>query len=168
MNRRAQNGKRQQQDISKPVSVDDDIDETFHFEADETLAETTNAFRYLTCPRCQNKRLQEVITSGSRLKECPHCRGMWFNLNELEKALGHGLKLTWHKDATPPEIDTVRKPLCPICQTRLVQIKSLEIPDLKVWACTVCQGRWADGVEITKLQKRGLLSSIKEFVMRLF
>lgn len=160
MDRRTQNTKR--------LQVDNDGNEPVYFDHEEDITENTNAFRYLSCPSCQNKRLQEIVTSGSRLKQCPHCQGVWFNLNELEKVLGHGFKLTWHKDTTLPEIDTAHKPSCPICQTQLVRIKSLEISNLVVWACQICQGRWVEGKEIANLQKRGLLSSIKEFVMRLF
>ncbi|MFC1524986.1 zf-TFIIB domain-containing protein [Planctomycetota bacterium] len=160
MSRRAQNNKR--------VQVTNDFDDGICFDHEENTVENTNVFRYLSCPCCQNKRLQDVVTAGSRLKQCPHCQGIWFNLNELERVLGDGLKLTWRKDNKASTTGTNHKPLCPICQTRLVRTKSLEISDLIVWACQVCQGRWVDGDEITKLQKRGLLSSIKEFVMRLF
>ena len=164
MSRHMQNMKR----ASKPYSVVDESEEEIYTEPDDNVSETTGVFHYLSCPRCQNKRLQEIITPGARLKQCPHCQGAWFNLNELEHALGQRLKFTWSKNEAHAEIDTNHKPLCPICQTRLVQIKSLEIPELVVWACLVCQGRWVDRNEIVKLQKRGLFSAVKEFVMRLF
>jgi Zn-finger nucleic acid-binding protein len=148
---------------------DDDIEEVIYTDtSEESVMDTTNVFQYLNCPRCQNKRLQDVVTSKTKLKQCPHCQGMWFNLNELEHALGRKVKFTWSKTPEAHHHNHMHKPSCPICQTHLVQIKSLEIPDLVVWACMVCQGRWVDGAEIIKLQKRGLLSALKEFVMRLF
>ncbi|MDI6788554.1 MAG: zf-TFIIB domain-containing protein, partial [Planctomycetota bacterium] len=40
------------------------------------------------CPRCNNEKLHQIITKTSRYRQCENCGGIWFNINELEKAVG--------------------------------------------------------------------------------
>lgn len=124
---------------------------------------------YLACPRCLDQKLEEMVTKESRFLQCAHCGGIWFGLNELEKALGKNVKFALPTGALPAEyVPRASKPLCPTCQANMVHIKALDIPDLGVEACLICQGRWLDGQEVSRLQNRGLLKQLKNFVMRLF
>lgn len=122
---------------------------------------------YLACPRC-NEQLTEVVSSDSRGKQCPHCGGIWFHLNELEKALGNDVRFVVPADAAVEIGAASTKSACPVCQAEMVRIKALNVSDVEVWACVICQGRWLNGTEVAKLQNRGFFIQIKNFVMRLF
>jgi Zn-finger nucleic acid-binding protein len=128
-----------------------------------------NIGSYLTCPRCLEEQLKEMVTPEVHYFQCSHCGGIWFGLNELEKALGKNAKFTMPSGVDATEyLPRAAKPACPVCQTALVRIKALDVPDLEVDACLVCQGRWVDGREISRHQKQGLFTHLKDFVMRLF
>ena len=125
---------------------------------------------YMTCPRCQSSRLENIISKETKYRQCADCGGIWFELNELERALGKRIKfivpdVPEHKNNY---VSHAYKALCPVCRTQLIHIKSIDIPELGVEACLVCQGRWVDGAEIKKLQDQGLLTQVKKLVMRLF
>lgn len=133
----------------------------------------------MTCPRCQSSKMEKVIvrhggsaegmTQESKYKQCTECGGIWFELNELERALGKKIQFGVPVAAkSNNNVSHAYKPFCPLCRTQLIHIKSLDVPELGVEACLICQGRWVDGAEIKKLQEHGFFKQVKSFVMRLF
>jgi Zn-finger nucleic acid-binding protein len=124
------------------------------------------AVTYFNCPHCQDQKLYETVTKNARYRQCEKCGGIWFNINELEKAVGDKIKFTVPQSATPQESSSQAK--CPACFTTMSAIRGLELPDVRVSACMICQGRWIEGTEVAKLQARGIFSQVKSFIMRLF
>lgn len=123
----------------------------------------------LLCPRCYTQKLQEVVTEdGAFFRQCLTCGGIWFGLNELEKALNNQTKFPQPTISlsTPPS--RKNKTICPVCQTILIQIKSLEIPNLVLYACTICQGRWIEGTDIKYLSNHNFFTRVKNFILNLF
>jgi uncharacterized protein len=134
--------------------------------AGEAENEETN---HMSCPRCKDKKLEKVVAKDARFKQCHHCGGSWFNLNELEKAIGKKIKFMLPSGTKASEAFSYsNKPICPTCHAPLIHIKSFDFAEIGIEACIICQGRWVDGTEIEKLQNRGLLTQVKNFVMRLF
>jgi uncharacterized protein len=124
------------------------------------------AVTYFNCPHCQDQKLYETVTKNTRYRQCEKCGGIWFNINELEKAVGDKIRFNMPQTANPQETTAPAK--CPACFTNMSTIRGLELPDIKVSACMICQGRWIDGSEVAKLQARGIFSQVKSFIMRLF
>ncbi|MEK7450046.1 MAG: zf-TFIIB domain-containing protein [Planctomycetota bacterium] len=153
--------------------------ERFGFAHRPEPAEGLKKFLSVECPRCEGHKLEEETAGESRFKQCPHCGGAWFNINELERALGRGIKFSL--PACDISLETLAgsprlsesgagspKPVCPLCHTGLIQIKAMDTSGLTVHACLICQGRWVDGSEIVRQQQKGLFAHIRELVMRLF
>ena len=124
------------------------------------------AVSYFNCPHCQDQKLYETVTKNTRYRQCEKCGGIWFNINEMEKAVGDKIRFNMPDAANPQETTTPAK--CPSCFTNMSSIRGLELPDIKVSACMICQGRWIEGSEVAELQARGIFSQVKSFIMRLF
>ncbi|MCK4908351.1 MAG: ATP-dependent sacrificial sulfur transferase LarE [Planctomycetes bacterium] len=137
-------------------------------EPDLGIKEEVKKFLSLDCPTCRDHKLEEMNVAESKYKQCPHCGGAWFSINELEKAIGRGVKFSLPDNTTVENLPRTATPVCPVCQTDLIQIKAVGQADLVVSACLICQGRWMDGPEIARQQKKGFFSQIREMVMRLF
>lgn len=158
--------------ISREEYIDVETDAAT--EAADEIQEVKVIDSYLACPDCRDNELDEIITRPGHYKQCGHCGGVWFNVNELEKALGQRVKFNIPSEvrAATGSPESVRKnsgkSACPLCQTPLVRIKSIDAPDMEIAACMICQGRWVAGAEIARLQDKGLFAQIKTFVMRLF
>ncbi|MBI5779572.1 MAG: ATP-dependent sacrificial sulfur transferase LarE [Planctomycetes bacterium] len=135
-------------------------------EAQTPGAEMDLAVAYFTCPHCQDQKLYETVTKNTRYRQCEKCGGIWFNINEMEKAVGDKIRFNLPQSATPQETMTTAK--CPACFTNMSVIRGLELPDVKISACMICQGRWINGSEVAKLQARGIFNQVKSFIMRLF
>lgn len=121
---------------------------------------------YCACPHCQDQKLYETVAKNARYRQCGKCGGIWFNINEMEKAVGDKIKFNLPQTAAPAEAAGQTK--CPSCFTQMSAIKSLELPDINVSACMICQGRWIEGAEVAKLQARGIFNQVKSLIMRLF
>ncbi|MFH1227681.1 MAG: ATP-dependent sacrificial sulfur transferase LarE [Planctomycetota bacterium] len=126
------------------------------------------------CPVCYEQSLDRKNDKNIRYEQCPQCGSIWFGVNELSKALDSKVNfslpanLTSLADREPVGTPGKTRLLCSCCATNLIKIKSLESPHIEVYACTVCQGRWVDAKEITRLQQSGLFNKIKNFLMSLF
>ncbi|MFH0888208.1 MAG: ATP-dependent sacrificial sulfur transferase LarE [Planctomycetota bacterium] len=123
-----------------------------------------------SCPHCHNQKLNKTDIKENEYHQCSQCGGVWFEINELEKAVENKIEFYSSQPIKTPEItEKDTNPIkCPACSTNMSIIKSLEIPDIKISACMICQGRWISGQQIAQLQKRGLLKQVKCFIMRLF
>lgn len=135
----------------------------------ETATKEVTSPTALSCPRCMDHQLEEVSNKEAFYKQCSFCKGIWFNINELTKALGNNVKFTAPEEKSPKGLKTSSlRPFCPICDVHLIHLNALEMPEITVEACVICQGRWVDGHEIAQFQNRGLFTQIKNFVMSLF
>ncbi|MFH1231862.1 MAG: ATP-dependent sacrificial sulfur transferase LarE [Planctomycetota bacterium] len=125
--------------------------------------------KYYLCPHCQNQKLKETVTEKNKYHQCNQCGGVWFEINELEKAVENKIEFYLPETIKTSEtIEKIKQTKCPSCSTNMSIIKSLEIPDVKISACMICQGRWISGQQIAQFQKRGLLKQVGIFIMRLF
>lgn len=136
-------------------------------ENDLGLTATERAVETCDCPLCYEQHLDKKASKETRYEQCAQCGGIWFGINELEKALDSKVdfELPVNRPSGVPGKTTL---LCPACATNLIKIKSMASPHIEVFACTVCQGRWVDGNEVTRLQERGLLKKVRNFIMGLF
>ncbi len=108
----------------------------------------------MNCPRCQTE-LQTRSTDGVEIDECPSCRGIWFDADELRRV----------KDEADPDLNWMDFELwkhedrfhvaekstdCPKCEVPLVAIDYGET-GVVVDFCTQCRGAWLDAGELEKI-----------------
>lgn len=99
-----------------------------------------------SCPQC-NVKLQAFYlraadeSEGLEIDGCARCGGQWFDAGELEKVLGHKLKLEWS------EVRGTR--LCARCRRPLKAWKTKS--GLTVESCDACRGTFLDVGELDKL-----------------
>lgn len=137
---------------------------------DEYISFDTHTFYHYRCPRCHDQKLHKTISGACDYFQCHNCGGIWFNINELEKAITNKIKLQIPESVIPAEFNEYMPTSikCPSCLVTMSNIKSFEIPDVKVCACMICQGRWMDGSQINTMQNNGILRQVKNFVASLF
>jgi Zn-finger nucleic acid-binding protein len=90
------------------------------------------------------------------LDHCTNCKGVWFDLGELELLL----KLVGAEAApslfnglirSPETITTEKKRKCPICNHKMKKNRAHENPDLVIDICERGDGLWFDGGEVALL-----------------
>jgi Zn-finger nucleic acid-binding protein len=106
------------------------------------------------CPKCKEELTHKEI-GGIEVDECPTCKGVWYEKDELRQAKDtYDSDLNWmdfeilkHKDQFK---STSCVHLCPTCQEPMV---SLEYGKSKVIInyCQSCQGTWLDKGEFKKI-----------------
>jgi len=54
----------------------------------EVVEETRQVLKVVgLCPKCQVERLRQVLRRGIRLDYCPSCKGLYFDVGELERVM---------------------------------------------------------------------------------
>ncbi len=106
------------------------------------------------CPTCGRElRAQSLLSIN--VDECPHCKGIWFEKDELRHSKDHADKdLNWmdfeiwkHPDLFEIEPRHLK---CPKCQTEMVAIRYGETK-VTVDYCKNCQGIWLDRNEFKQI-----------------
>jgi uncharacterized protein len=91
---------------------------------------------------------------GVEVDQCPDCRGIWFDDQELARLLVAGsanLKLI--AGGRPNPADDARAGRCPRDGRTLVRMRSARAPRLIVEVCAQCHGLWLDGGELAQILK---------------
>jgi Zn-finger nucleic acid-binding protein len=109
----------------------------------------------MNCPNC-GKPLSTCKIGRVTVDECSHCRGIWFDKNELEEA----------KDEIDPDLRWMdlriwgRQPRfriaaqphdCPKCKNVTMQLITYEQPDIDVLYCPSCEGSWLNSGDLKKI-----------------
>ena len=112
----------------------------------------------MICPVCKNVMI-DVEYKQIELDYCTHCRGVWFDAEELELLLGsmgftdHGLTLGNILNA--PEAKTQEeKRRCPICSLKMKKAALGHEAEVLIDACPQGDGLWFDGGEVSHLLKQ--------------
>ena len=96
-----------------------------------------------------------------RAGTCPSCQGAWVPFASLESVMPRLAELA--PQAVEPlgqDFDPGEKLKCPDCGGDLVAVRSNEVRGAAVRTCLVCFGRWIDGIELSKLRKRGFFGRL--------
>ena len=111
----------------------------------------------MDCPRCDGsmdvKKIENV-----EIDECPKCKGIWFDPDELRNA----------KDQTDPDLNWMdfeiwkhedrfkfgKNPIkCPKCNAEMAAIQ-YDKTAVEIDYCTQCQGAWLDEDEFEKIYRQ--------------
>ena len=112
----------------------------------------------MICPACKNEMI-DIEYDRIELDYCTHCRGVWFDAEELEllfEAAGLGEnKISLDDLLSTPEASTDEKERkCPICNRSMKKMGIGQKPQLIIDACQWGDGLWFDGGEVAQLVKQ--------------
>jgi Zn-finger nucleic acid-binding protein len=109
----------------------------------------------MNCPNCEIPLTLRKIGRVS-VDECPRCRGIWFDKNELEEAkdeidpeLRWMNMQIWHQQPRFQLTDHLHD--CPKCKKVKMQLITYQEPDVDVSYCPFCEGSWLDVDDFEKI-----------------
>jgi Zn-finger nucleic acid-binding protein len=100
-----------------------------------------------TCPTCSVELIPEKVAT-IQVDQCPECKGLWFEDQELRLAKDHADRdLVWmdFEIWNHPELFQVdpHHRMCPGCRSEMVAI-GYDSTKVNVDYCTTCHGIWLD------------------------
>ncbi len=130
----------------------------------------------MKCPQCEDITLESCELGHVQVEQCPSCKGIWFNRDELRQAKDEiDPDLAWLDFEIwqhPDHFEPVESPhQCPACEADMVGVSYGET-NVKIDYCEHCQGTWLDNGEFEKiilsleeeLEKRTLTDYIKDSI----
>lgn len=109
----------------------------------------------MKCPDCQNE-LKAVDCKGITIHECPHCKGKWFERDELKRAENStDDTLRWldfdpfGKDAEKLSMASDGR-ICPKCSQKMQSLKYMD-SQVVIDKCPACKGVWLNTGELEKI-----------------
>jgi Zn-finger nucleic acid-binding protein len=108
-----------------------------------------------TCPNCSQQHLRKTTIASIEVDECPKCKGLWFEDQELRLAKDHTDRdLVWMDFEIwkhPDRFQVEQRPLrCPGCGSQLVGIQ-YGSTGVTVNYCKACRGLWLDKGEFKRI-----------------
>ena len=89
---------------------------------------------------------------GVEVDQCPQCRGVWFDEQELARLMAAGpADLEPMVGGRPNPADDERAGRCPRDGRTLVRMRSARAPRVIVELCPQCHGLWLDGGELAQI-----------------
>ncbi len=122
----------------------------------------------MKCVKCDGA-LREVAVENVEVDQCDKCRGIWFDLGELEKVLAQGEIQKLRDTIDNSKTEDIQQASCPVCggNGKMVQCASLRKRGVHIDTCSVCYGQWLDGGELEKLKKKGMFETLSGLFKRL-
>lgn len=107
----------------------------------------------MNCPKCRTGALVPTRVQAVEVDQCPQCRGIWFDEQELGHLLaakpGDLKPLTRGNDAGTDYVTGA----CPRDGKGLLRVRSARDPQIVVDVCPHCRGIWLDGGEFGRLRQ---------------
>jgi membrane associated rhomboid family serine protease len=108
------------------------------------------------CP-VEGTNLERVVFQGIEVDVCRECGGIWFDRGELDDVMREALATPQSVARLDPQAGAPTKPtphrelLCPRCRTSMKPEIYGKVSGIELDRCPRCQGRWADGGELSAL-----------------
>lgn len=106
----------------------------------------------MNCPKCPDTPLQPARVRGIEVDQCPACRGVWFDEQELARLLLVKPAELKRLARGPGAASLDAKPgRCPRDGDALLRVRSARDREIVVDVCPRCRGLWLDGGELARL-----------------
>lgn len=104
----------------------------------------------MNCPKCEFIELKQVQVGKNKLEleRCPQCKGIWFELGELNRIPG----FKGHTHSVVPKHALQNAAKCPKCKIGLFEFCYPDTVTL-VDQCKSCSGLWLDNDEWKAIHK---------------
>jgi Zn-finger nucleic acid-binding protein len=99
----------------------------------------------LCCPRCQTELVRRFYKGMIEVDSCPECRGMWLDLDELDRLEDVVFDDDAHKGSLVHHLHAARC-CCPQCGVEMQEFE-YRMYDLHLDLCPERHGFWLDGGE---------------------
>ena len=99
----------------------------------------------MKCPKCGTTLVKKSYKGMMEVECCPNCRGMWLDLEELDRLED----VTFDQDEYKGSLlhrDTETVYACPLCESKLREFQ-YRLYDLKLDTCEQGHGFWLDAGE---------------------
>ncbi|MEE4273946.1 MAG: zf-TFIIB domain-containing protein [Thermoanaerobaculales bacterium] len=108
----------------------------------------------MQCPKCESE-LQSNVIADIEVEECPSCKGIWFDKDELRRVKDKAdADLNWMDFEIwrhPELFEVSEKPSpCPACGSEFVAIDYGQT-GVEIDFCPSCRGVWLDAGEMEKI-----------------
>jgi len=121
----------------------------------------------LNCPRCAPQTLEELELGPVLIDRCPTCGGMWFDHEEIARALGRdedeeGTAIeAVVPQQLPDELDRCACPRCPgVVLRRLVLVDAAAGRARLVGRCPSCLGSFVEGFDSQAVDEPEVLDAL--------
>ncbi len=119
---------------------------------------------WLICPGC-GVEMQTVSLAGVEVERCPECKGLWFDLMELQDVRAvEGSAAELGDDKAQGGIRNEGGRECPRCPSLLLKTRDPDQPHIEYDKCPVCSGIYFDAGEFADLQEVTLLEKLKSWL----
>jgi Zn-finger nucleic acid-binding protein len=124
-----------------------------HCGASTVRAEVTDDDKYL-CPRCQ-VGMKAIMIGNCNLRECPHCEGMWTDVDALQQICTEQEKqaAVLGMPAPPSEPVGLEKNIrylpCPVCRKLMNRVNFAHCSQVVLDVCKA-HGTWFDKDELRR------------------
>jgi Zn-finger nucleic acid-binding protein len=121
----------------------------------------------LKCPKC-GQAMQPMEHEGVEIDRCVGCKGMWFDLLELEdlKKLQGAEKLDIGDAYKGSVHNKTERYDCPVCAGEMVRMVDREQRHIWIETCASCGGVYLDAGEFRDLKEREFKDFLKALVTR--
>lgn len=100
----------------------------------------------MNCPKCNTLLVNKFYKASIDVENCPNCRGMWLDFNELDKLEDMAFDIDLQKGSLIHYQTKTEFP-CPHCQTKLSEFQ-YRLYDLRLDVCIENKhGFWLDAGE---------------------
>ena len=126
----------------------------------------------MDCPRCKatlKVRSIKDLHQDIEVDECPKCKGIWFDHEELQE-LELVTELTlWEVRRIPKKKEQLEALYCPKCEDHPLMKKAEHPRDERVILdyCETCNGIWLDGGELEAIQKEHWLIALRRLFRKM-
>ncbi len=109
----------------------------------------------MNCPKCRTALTKRHL-GAVEIDECPGCRGIWFDADELRRAKDHSAPdanwLDFEIWTRGDQVHAAKAALrCPACEGPLVALRYGGDRHVQIDHCPGCQGTWLDSGEFKKI-----------------
>lgn len=116
----------------------------------------------MNCPKCGGA-MQVTSFSGIDIDRCTRCRGLWFDLLELEdlQQIDGSESIDQGDGAVGQRQDEQRKVICPQDGVPMIRMVDTRQPHIWFESCQVCHGTFLDPGEFRDMKEHTLAEFLK-------
>jgi Zn-finger nucleic acid-binding protein len=118
----------------------------------------------LKCPKC-GAAMELVATESGSIDRCVGCKGMWFELAEVDALKKHAATVDVGDPVKATAQNRKDRINCPTCPPNTPLIRMVDPIQPHIWyeSCTICFGSFFDAGEFMDLSTRTLDDLMKRF-----
>ena len=121
----------------------------------------------MDCPKCEFS-MQTVRYQSVEVDRCASCKGIWFELGELDEllALRGSEEIDIGDSSSGKEYNRTDRIDCPICRSQMVRMVDRDQPHIWFEKCSGCSGIFLDAGEFRDLKHDTWIDFLKDLIAK--